>query len=993
MPVDLFEQRGIMFREPVDLWADYEEPKDLFAEQEEEREPIDLFAKQPLPTLGQRAKDVGMEALDILGGVVETPATLISGVVGFIGGTIAGLGEPLQEFMQTGKITTESLAVARREQEKIMEFMIYKPRTKAGKATTELLTLPFTEAHRAIEESLANKSPEEIDSAKFLFDVALLAVPKFAKSIQGKRLAKTSPKAAEMAKKAKPQEAVREVLPTVEKAPETILDPMFGEVGALDISKIMAEPTSKGAKVMDLIKDRRANTDIATLRSEKFLRDIELELTLLEREAIPFVIQGIKDPGILKSIGREDLMPLVRNPSQKLRKSAGEISKYYDEGFDFLKEHFGDDIGYIENYVTQIWDIPKQARERAFSQFATYNPFLKKRKIPTFAEGITQGLVPKTLDIVELLRTYDQYKIRTVFNQKFANQITEMVSETGEKLVQRVDKAPVGWVTNSHPALSRAMAIGRIGKEGVLLKKVPVKVHPEIAREMEIVFGERFRHPIITAFEVINAFLKKSMLTASLFHHFALSESGASSGMLRRTAKYMYHYTPMGWPKLYKTIKNKNYDIFNKMPVAEDAIRHTVKFGALPDVQLGIVQKALKDVEFKTRKLPIAKHLTKGFRKVNDLWDAALWDFVHNNFKLNAYETQVMIELKQQKPKTQVEIDSIKDQIGGFVNDSFGGQNWDLHRILGTPKMQQMMQWFWLAPDWTISVLRQAAAPVRGVLKGQKALAKRGSLFWLRAALYYNIIAQSVNLYNSQKYLGEARFTYQNDPGHELNIFAGYNDDGTKRYIRMGKQFREVWEWGLDPINKMGAKASPLAREIMRQYTKHDPGSGFPTKWDDKEFWESIPERALSILEMPLPFSLRPYIEDRPQMFMFALPASRGMTNYKTIKYFKRALEAKDINRVRHVYVSALENGLDAQQLFKSAASSLKADMTYDNKQLAKDIYMELEQLPPEAKKDTVDVYRQKGVLTPEIEDQLMWWFERKGRVKEQQRVLGIEER
>ncbi len=150
MPVDLFEQMGIIPYEPVDLLADYKEPRDLFAEQEEEREPIDLLAEQPSPTLGQRVKDVGMEALDVLGGTIETPATLISGVVGFIGGTVAGLGEPLKEFMATGGVTTESLAVARREQEKIMEFMTYQPRTKAGKATTELLTLPFTEAHRAI---------------------------------------------------------------------------------------------------------------------------------------------------------------------------------------------------------------------------------------------------------------------------------------------------------------------------------------------------------------------------------------------------------------------------------------------------------------------------------------------------------------------------------------------------------------------------------------------------------------------------------------------------------------------------------------------------------------------------------------------------------------------------------------------------------------------------------------------------------------------------
>ena len=58
----------------------------------------------------------------------------------------------------------------------------------------------------------------------------------------------------------------------------------------------------------------------------------------------------------------------------------------------------------------------------------------------------------------------------------------------------------------------------------------------------------------------------------------------------------------------------------------------------------------------------------------------------------------------------------------------------------------------------------------------------------------------------------------------------GRNRDGTEKYMRMGKQFREVLEWGMNPIKKIGAKLSPGVREAIRQVTAHDPGSGYPAE-------------------------------------------------------------------------------------------------------------------------------------------------------------------
>jgi len=756
-------------------------------------------------------------------------------------------------------------------------------------------------------------------------------------------------------------------------------------VGKAKIAPVAKPEVPSGAKVMDLIGKRRSEIDKGILDSELFVRQFERQLSTKELEAIPFIRQGIKDPNVLAKIGREDLIPIIENPSKNVLQATDKIGKYYDEAFEFLKENWGD-VGFVENYVTQIWNIPKNRRKDVVNYFMTRNPFLKKRTIPTLEEGIKLGLEPKTTNIARLLRIYDQYKIKTVHNFNFAKQLTKLTDDEGKNLIMRYDKAPLDWVTVDHNALNRAMAIGKVGKEGVLLTKVPVKVHPDIAKEIKIVFDKPFSHAAIRAGEVINAFTKKCMLTLSFFHHHALTESAFSTGIGRKAVGMWNPY------KIVKALRNKDYEVFKRQKLAKDAIDHGVTFGALEDVQRNIVAKSLEGLERIAKNIPVVKQGTKTIRKANELWDAALWDYYHNALKLWAYEKNVQTGLQIAERQIQrqfkrsmniEEITAVKKEMGSFVNDSFGGQNWDLHRVLGQPKVRQMLHWLLLAPDWTFSVLKQAAAPAKGIgliakkgveqkLKG-KALAARGGLFWAKAGFYFNLIAQSVNYYQTKKEYGEGQFTWDNAPGNKLNIFMGRNDDGTERYLRMGKQFREVLEWGIKPLTKLGAKLSPLLRESMRQFTAHDPGSGYPTEWAEEPFWgkKGLVERGKSILEMPIPFSLRPYVQSRPGVFMFTFPSKKGMSNYGAVKLFRKAIKDKNPDRIKEVYISALRNNLDAQSLFRSARSSIKADITFDNKTIAREILKEINGLDDEAKRDALMLYKEQGVLTPEIAIQL----------------------
>jgi len=306
-----------------------------------------------------------------------------------------------------------------------------------------------------------------------------------------------------------------------------------------------------------------------------------------------------------------------------------------------------------------------------------------------------------------------------------------------------------------------------------------------------------------------------------------------------------------------------------------------------------------------------------------------------------------------------------------------------------------MMHWAFLAPDWTISTLRQATAPARGLIKGGvkgKALVKRGSLFWAKAGTYFNIIAQSANYRNTKKDYGEGRFTWDNPPGHELNIYWGKNEDGTERYLRMGKQFREVLEWGIDPLKKAGGKIAPIAGETFRQVTGHEPGSGYPTKFADGEFWDAknLKERLKSVAMTPVPFSLRTSITARPKNFMFTFPTSKGMTNYKAVDGFKEAIKKKDTEKIKELYVHTLRNNLDAESLFASAKQAVKADITFDDRRMAKEIYGEIRGLDDVAMTDLLLKYKSDGTLTYGIAKQLNRLFEKENSVKAQKVLLGI---
>ena len=178
-----------------------------------------------------------------------------------------------------------------------------------------------------------------------------------------------------------------------------------------------------------------------------------------------------------------------------------------------------------------------------------------------------------------------------------------------------------------------------------------------------------------------------------------------------------------------------------------------------------------------------------------------------------------------------------------------------------------------------------------------------------------------------------------NTIGKKTNLFVGRYEDGTERYIRWGKQFRELFEMfyddtGFSPISaslkKIGGKLAPLI-QLTSQIFTGTTASGFRN--DDiygKKGWDKTLGIFKTILKAPIPFASRNLLVKDKEFHItdIAFPSSKGMTRYRSIELFKYAVMKKDERFLKEAYQDTLKNNLPAFTLFNAAIVSLKAETT-----------------------------------------------------------------
>ena len=463
--------------------------------------------------------------------------------------------------------------------------------------------------------------------------------------------------------------------------------------------------------------------------------------------------------------------------------------------------------------------------------------------------------------------------------------------------------------------------------------KMPVRVHPDIAATLKTVFEPKKEYLEVLGFKPgkamddVNAVAKMFNFSLSGFHAWALSESYLGNTGVKGLKD------TFNFKKIYDSIKNNDYDIYKKDEVAKRAIEDGLQIGATLDVQRGVVENLLdntgKWLENNVKgfgrifSLPV-KTVAKG----TELNNKALWDAIHNNYKLNTYELLV-----ENESKNGVISDAKRKEIAQWVNDSFGGLVWENLGI--SPSTKKAFSRWLMSPDWLLSSTRQFFGMFSSKTGHQKlnklaatsdfwqkvkdttqffginsmtddinASGMRGQIarrFWARAAIqsiiYMNILNAVFRMWDRDKNpdLYPEKMTAKdfsmlgNSVGQKTCVFAGRNSDGTERYVRFGKQFREVPEMVEDPIKKIGGKIAPIPQTAATIMTGHSL-SGFENKeMSEAKGWKRVGVAAKQGVTTFLPFSVGSAINKKGDYSPFDLVAttSKGMSKYKAGEKFK----------------------------------------------------------------------------------------------------------
>lgn len=641
---------------------------------------------------------------------------------------------------------------------------------------------------------------------------------------------------------------------------------------------------------------------------------------------------------------------------------------------DYLKDTSEDEyIAFLEDYLPHFYMRPEGGR--TYEQSARYlfknAKTAEKRKLPTFEDAVNAGLVPITQDISTLYKTWINHTWRAATVRRFLYGL-RTITEDGTPVVMPKNQAPDDWVSIEHPILKRTLARG--DDESKTFWQVGVKVHPEVAPFVKAMTDKPLGGNFIQSIEGINAWAKKSMLSLSLFHHIALTES--SNAVLAKLTNPVRGVVLVGEVdpttmkrKVFQRPHRIGMQLLNSPAIAEDMVGAGLQVGAVEtDAHRVRTEKHLDWLAEKTKNVPMLGKAVRAIRAGDRAWNRALWDRYHNGLKAFSFYdiTQKAITDAQKKgvDLTEEQIQVMKEDVADFINNAYGGQEW-MNTMFRNPKVQQVLQMSLLAPDWTLSNMKIAGRTIPALAKaaqGQRLTVREkaqlkywrnmlpglaGSAIGLQVAIFYAF---------GDEEKGDKAFPWENEEGHTWDIDVTpimrqmpWRDpeDKQRQYTHFGKQAREVLGWVEDPFATIERKTSPSVQFVREQLFGIESvtrtGDAFVVPWADKEFWPSFygrKGRAVGLLEKFVPFSFR------GTNFALTAPISKGATPWKLRTAFAKELRAYAdptilrqsfdaspeyeenlLNLVVDTMEAGTRNGHDSGKLFKQALSRVRGEM------------------------------------------------------------------
>jgi len=481
--------------------------------------------------------------------------------------------------------------------------------------------------------------------------------------------------------------------------------------------------------------------------------------------------------------------------------------------------------GFIKEYVTHIFkgkEPPKDAHANFSKILSKHSKFGQQRTIlKTIEEIALKGKYDIETDPLKILSIYTHSMGKAITGAELVKGLTKSAILDGESkislIIPTTEKSSLGlakrlgYKTTDHPALR--------GKQ----------IHPVVKDAIEDFFHvdvgtNLFMDKVL----IFNNAMKRLAVSMSLFHLQALGLSGLYAGMFAPSL-----YTKAGKLRLQRVrdlMDAKRVDgKFVEADLAKEMNLHGVETGVGKTSQL-------VNPGYDTVKNFFDKFLPR-VSKAQDKLDEWTWTKGHDQMKMYSYLLK-----KEQAMKVGVKEKDAGAMAALFVNDAFGGQNWQklaigfqekalkhadspkgwLYDAMATATSPSKLKWANLgvfAPDWTVSnfriVFRGLALgkhnAIKRLVKGQKLTPEEKAVF----AMYKSYLVRAGLVTTALAYAMHEAFS-DSDAEFDAEEFwmTGRLDLGDGREQVVSKQIAEAMHWLTQPLHTAWNKSASLPKMI-----------------------------------------------------------------------------------------------------------------------------------------------------------------------------------
>jgi hypothetical protein len=612
-----------------------------------------------------------------------------------------------------------------------------------------------------------------------------------------------------------------------------------------------------------------------------------------------------------------------------------EINKYLKDTEE------GEYLSFLEDYLGHFYVDNTAKRQAAVSRWAKESPHAKQRKLPTLKEAVDLGLTPITQDPAVTYELNSRINWQVATNRKFVGELKDVFTGGGQPVVVPAKDAPAGWPVTNNPLIQRVYA--RQTPSGLMLWRGGAAIHPDIWRSARQILEAPMAGDLGKAYDAINGFTRANAFAFSLFHDLTLRSAAVGSqasltNPLRGLVRVFERHPITGERTLIQSTRELGKELLQNEEAVSDAAEHGLKFAYTDsEAYQHAARTALERAAAKWRQVPVLGKATRLARDVQQWRQEGLWKNTHDAFKVITYHDLVSKALEQSIPidtsfqpvtsrpsPSAPDVKAIKEQIASYLNDAYGGQEWQTKFWLD-PGTRKVLSRFFLAPDWTLSTLRSvpglsdvasAAREQAPRLAGRESFptpkeglegAGRRLRFWGAevAALAMATAAAQYVIYKSfgDDKKGDKPFPWDNELNQKMRVDVTpvlrkfpWTDkkDPTRHYVNLGKRPQEILNWFTSPDQQILSKSSRPVAMIFEQFAGTEGDFKAPWKQDHESFIESLPKRSVEIGKQALPFTLL------GNQFVLSVPMRKGMTKYKAQQAYESVFElATQPNKLR----------------------------------------------------------------------------------------------